>query len=153
MAKTDLVGYCGLHCGACGIYQGRIRQAVENLRRVLGAYGFDKMSSELAQWEPSFKHYQEFEQVMDGVVKLFGGCPACVGGGGDPTCPIRQCCKPKGYATCAECSEMNSCDKLKQREWALQRLRQVKEQGVKNWAEEMEEKVGAGYCYLDEKRQ
>jgi len=153
MPKMDLVGYCGLHCGACGIYQGRIKQAVENLRKAMGAYGFDKMAPELAQWEPSLKHYPEFEQVTDGIVKLFGGCPACTGGGGDPTCPIRECAKPKGYATCAECSEMDKCHKLQQREWALKGLKQVKEQGVQNWAEEMEKKVAAGYCYLDEKRE
>ncbi len=94
--SNSLVGYCGLYCGACGTFQGRIKQAVENLRKVIGAYGFDKIAPDLAKWEPTLKHYAEFEQVMDGVVKLFGECSACTGGGGDPNCVIRECCKPRG---------------------------------------------------------
>jgi hypothetical protein len=48
-SSENLVGYCGLYCGACGIYQGRIKQAVENLRGVIQAYGFNKISAELAR--------------------------------------------------------------------------------------------------------
>ncbi|MEM2058924.1 MAG: hypothetical protein QXO76_11855 [Thermoproteota archaeon] len=47
----ELVGYCGLYCGACGIYQGRIKLAVENLRKVINAYGFDRIAPELAKWD------------------------------------------------------------------------------------------------------
>ncbi|MEM2930456.1 MAG: DUF3795 domain-containing protein [Thermoproteota archaeon] len=105
------MGYCGLYCGACGIYQGRIKLAVENLRKVIGAYGFDKITPELAKWDPAFKNYAEFERVLDGLVRLFGECPGCVAGGGNPDCTVRQCCKQKDYATCAECTEMYTCGK------------------------------------------
>ena len=114
----NLIGYCGLYCGACGIYQGRIKQAVENLRKIIGAYGFDKIAPELAKWEPAFQHYGEFEKVMDGLVKLFGECPGCIGGGGDPNCKLRQCCGQKSYITCVECAEMGTCKKLEQYNWA-----------------------------------
>ncbi|MEM3523776.1 MAG: hypothetical protein QXU11_12405 [Thermoproteota archaeon] len=66
-----MVGYCDSYCGACEIYQGKIKQAVENPRRI-SAYGFDKTMPELAKWEPAFQHYTEFEKVMDGLVKIFG---------------------------------------------------------------------------------
>jgi hypothetical protein len=49
------MGYCGLYCGACGIYWRRIKLAVENLRKVIGVYGFDKISPELAKWNPLFQ--------------------------------------------------------------------------------------------------
>ena len=75
----NLIGYCGLYCGACGIYQGRITQVVKNLRKVIGAYGFDKIAPELAKWEPTLQYYAEFEKVMDGLVKLFGECLGCIG--------------------------------------------------------------------------
>ncbi|MCK4434643.1 hypothetical protein KAU92_04060 [Candidatus Bathyarchaeota archaeon] len=39
---ADFVGYCGLYCNACGIRQGKIKNAVDNLRNVIAAYGFDK---------------------------------------------------------------------------------------------------------------
>jgi len=88
----NLLGYCGLYCGACGIYLGRIRQAVENLRKIISTYGFDKFAPELAKWEPAFQHYTEFENVLNGFVKMVGKCQSCVGGGGDPTCTVQECC-------------------------------------------------------------
>jgi len=151
-SPRHLVGYCGLYCGACGIYQGRIKHAVENLRNIIGAYGFDKIAPELAKWEPSLEHYAEFDQVMTGLVKLFGECPACVDGGGDPNCAVRECCKQKAYATCAECVEMESCEKLrKYGPHALGGLRKIKSMGIDEWIKEMQKKADAGYCYLDER--
>jgi hypothetical protein len=152
-SARNLVGYCGLYCGACGIYRGRIKQAVENLQGVIRAYGFDKMSSELAKWEPSLQHYKEFEQVMNGLTKLFGECPGCAEGGGDPTCEIRICCKQKGHTICVECTEMDTCKKLTQRDWTMKTLKAIKATGVKDWLADMQKKVKAGYCYLDEKRE
>jgi len=150
-APKNLVGYCGLYCGACGIYQGRIKQAVENLRKIISHYGFDKITSELAKWEPAFQHYTEFESVMDGFVKIFGERPGCVKGGGDPNCAVRECCKQKAYTTCAECVEMETCGKLQRYAWALEKLQKIKATGVDKWTEEMQKKVEAGYCYLDER--
>jgi len=145
------MGYCGLYCGACGIYQGRIKQAVENLRKVIGCYGFDKIMPELAKWEASFRHYTEFENVMDGLVKLFGECPGCIKGGGDPNCAVRECAKQKAYPTCAECTEMKTCEKLKRYgPHASEGLQKIKTVGVDKWAQEMQKKVDSGYCYLDE---
>lgn len=150
-SAENLIGYCGLYCSACGIRQGRIKHAVENLRKVIGAYGFDKIMPELAKWETSFQHYPEFEKVMGGLVKLFGECPGCVAGGGDPNCAIRECCKQKGYTTCAECAEMETCEKIKRYgPQTLVNLRKIKTMGISRWVEEMRNKVSDGYCYLDE---
>ena len=115
MATTDLanlVGHCGLHCNACGIRQGKIKKAVNDLHKIIAAYGFDKAMPKLANWEPSFKHYNEFSQVMNGLVKMFGYCPGCLQGGGDPNCKVRSCAKQKGYRTCAECDESETCEPL-----------------------------------------
>lgn len=147
----NLIGYCGLYCGACGIYQGRMKQAVENLRKIIGYYGFDKITVELAKWEPAFQHYAEFENVLNGLVKLFGECAGCAEGGGDPNCAIRECCRQKGYTICAECAKMEACEKLQQYTWAKEGLQKIKAMGVNKWAEEMRKKVNAGYCSLDER--
>jgi len=149
-SPRELVGYCGIFCGACGIYQGRIKEAVENLRKVIGAYGFDKIGPELAKWNPAFKNYAEFEQVLDGFIKLFSECPGCVVGGGNPDCVIRPCCSPKKYATCIECVEMDTCEKLLREVGSLENLKRIKAAGVDKWAKEMQKKVEAGYCMLDE---
>lgn len=125
---------------------------MENLRSVITAYGFDKVMPELAKWEPSFQHYPEFESVMNGLTKLFGECPGCIGGGGDPDCAVRQCAKQKGYATCAECDAMKTCEKVqKYGPKALEGLRKIKTVGVDKWVEEMQKKVDSGYCYLNER--
>jgi len=151
-SPKNLVGYCGLYCGACGIYQERIKQAVENLRNVIGVYGFDKIMPELAKWEPAFQHYAEFEGVMNGLVKIFGECPGCIKGGGDPNCAVRECCKQKAYATCAECAEVQTCAKLQRYgTHALEGIQKIKAVGVDKWTEEMQRKVDSGYCYLDER--
>ena len=153
MAESDassLVGYCGLYCNACGIRQGKIKVAVSNLRNILATYGFDKVMPELANWEPSFKHYNEFDQVMNGLVKMFGACPGCLQGGGDPNCKVRSCAKQKGYRTCAECSEAETCENLAPYRKgyglapALQSLRQ---NGIGKYAEEMQREVDKGYSY------
>ncbi len=45
---------------------------------------------------------------------------------------------------------MEECGKI-QREKMRETFRGIKQQGVANWAEEMQRKVNASYCYLDEK--
>lgn len=153
MAETDLsnlVGYCGLYCNACGIRLGKIKSAVGNLRGIIAAYGFDKLMPELSKWEPSFKHYDQFNQVMHGLVKLFGSCPSCLEGGGDPNCKVRSCAKQKGYRTCAECSEAETCENLApyRKGYGLTpALESIKQKGIEGYAEEMQRKVDEGYSY------
>jgi len=148
----DLVGYCSLYCGACGIYLGKIKQAVENLRKIVSAYGFDKIASELAKWEPAFQHYTEFENFMEGLVKMFGECPGCIKGGGDPNCAVRECCEQKAYTTCPVCPEIERCEKLKRYGLqALEGLQKIRTMGLDKWAKEMQKRVDTGYCYLDER--
>jgi len=149
---TKLVGYCGLHCGACGIYQGRIAQQVDALHSTIQAYGFDKMKDQLATWEPAFKHYPEFDQVMTALAKMFGSCPGCPAGGGDPNCAIRKCAQAKNYIACSDCTQMTSCDTLKRYPNAPTRLKGIRQQGLKAWQKDMEKRVKAGYCYLDDKK-
>jgi hypothetical protein len=145
---VNLVGYCGLHCNACSIRQGKIKAAVNNLRDVIAAYGFDKIMPDLANWEPSFKHYDEFKQVMDGLVKMFGYCSGCLEGGGDPNCKVRSCAKQKGYRTCTECAEAKTCQKLDPyRKYFEPALQSIKKNGIKGYAEEMQKKVEQGYSY------
>ena len=156
MAKpTELIGYCGLYCGACGIQQGKIKTAVDNLLKPIKTYGFDKIADQLANWEPAFKHHKEFEQVLEAYKKLFGECPCCIQGGGDPECKVRICAKEKGYTTCVECREMATCQPLEQ--WRKspgfqQRMQRIKQVGAAKYAKEMDEKVKTGYCYLDEQK-
>ena len=145
---VNYVGYCGLYCKACGINQGKIKAAVDNLHGLVASYGFDKIMPELAQWEPRFNHYKEFEQVMNGLVKMFGDCPGCLQGGGDPNCKVRSCAKQKDYRTCTECSEAEKCDKLAPyQNYFNIALKGIKQDGITKFAEEMQKKVDEGYTH------
>ena len=46
---------------------------------------------------------------------------------------------------------MEKCEKLKQYGQVSERLREIKTKGVDNWTDEMQKKVDAGFCYLDER--
>lgn len=47
-----------------GIYRGRIKLAVENLRKTIGAYGFDRIAPELVKWDPAFKNYGSSKELV-----------------------------------------------------------------------------------------
>ncbi|MFX1514005.1 MAG: DUF3795 domain-containing protein [Promethearchaeota archaeon] len=150
MSNTqNLVAYCGLYCGACGIRQGAFSKPIEQLTNIIKFYGFDKEMDEFSKWEPAFKHYKEFEQVLDALNKTFGSCSDCRSGGGDPNCKIRPCASEKGLITCVECSELGTCEILKQYPWASSNLQTIKKEGFDSWLATMESKVAAGYSYLD----
>jgi hypothetical protein len=136
MASTDpvsQVGYCGLYCNACGIRQGKIKTAVNNLRGIIAAYGFDKMMPELAKWEPSF---------------------GCFQGGGDPNCIARSCAKERGFRTCADCDEAETCENLAPFrigfEGLLSGLKIIRQKGIGIYAEESQKEVDEGHYYLEE---
>jgi hypothetical protein len=151
MAATDTVnavGYCGLYCNACSIRQGKIKAAVNNLRDIIAAYQFDKIMPDLANYDPCFKQYDGFKQVMDGFVRVFGDCSGCVQGGGDPNCKVRSCAKLKGYRTCAECAEAKACRKLDPCRMYLEHgLQSIEKNGIKSYAGKMQKKVDQGYSY------
>lgn len=141
----NYVGYCGLYCNACGIRQGKIKNAVANLRQVIESYGFDKIMPELSKYEPSLKHYKEFERVMEGLVKLFGGCPGCLEGGGDPNCKVRTCAQEKTLRTCMECGDAKDCENLAPyRKYYEEALKVVKEHDLQTYAKAMQKKVDKG---------
>lgn len=112
--RTSSEGYCGL-CHACGIYLGKTRQAAENLQKVIRSYGVDRVALKLVDLEPAFEHYAEFEKVLDGFVRFFGDCSGCFVGDGDPECTVRECCREKAYATCIECHDLDTCERLRGR--------------------------------------
>jgi hypothetical protein len=151
MVATDTVNsvaYCGLYCNACRIRQEKVKEAVTNLRDTIASFGIEKSVPELANWEPSFKHYDEFKQVMDGLTKIFGYCAGCLENGGDPNCKVRLCARQKGYRTCSVCTEAQSCQKLNPyRKYFEPALQSIKESGIKDYAEKMQKRVDEGYSY------
>ena len=109
MTNSDLIAYCGLYCGDCFGYQGKIADLARDLRKELRAAKFEKTAEVIPFKE--FKHYKECYEVLGALVRL--RCKrTCKGGGGPPFCKMRKCCQKKGIDGCWVCDEFETCKHL-----------------------------------------
>jgi len=125
MGKQDenLVAYCGLNCAECFGYKLAVSEAAKSLRRELRAAKLKGAWKEI----PFLGEYEPFKKSLDGLAML--RCPkACRGGGGPPWCKIRRCCQKKGFDGCWECSEFETCKKL--RKEYIKNIRAIKKMGI-----------------------
>ena len=133
----DLVAYCGLYCGDCFGYKGKIADLARDLRKELRQAKFDRAAEGIPFKE--FKHYKECYEVLGAMVRL--RCKnACKGGGGPPFCKIRKCCQKKGYEGCWKCEEFETCKKLDflepiHKDAHIKNLRKIKKQGIDKFLE------------------
>ena len=89
---TELASYCGLYCGACDIYQKRIGQSGKELKKVLDAYRFNEIATQV----PGLDGYETFYKVLNTIITFFGQCPGCQKGGADPQCKSVFVARKKG---------------------------------------------------------
>lgn len=109
MAKTEtdtLTAYCGLDCGKCFGYTKTISEVAKGLRRTMRAEKIKQVWPSI----PFLGDYESFKKSLDALAGL--RCSGCREGGGPPWCKIRTCAQKRGYETCAECTEFESCEKL-----------------------------------------
>ena len=106
-AKTDaLIAYCGLDCSRCFGYTKTISEASKGLRRTMRAEKIKQVWPSI----PFLGDYDSFKKTLDALAGL--RCGGCREGGGPPWCKIRTCCRNRGYESCAQCDEFESCEKL-----------------------------------------
>jgi hypothetical protein len=75
----NLIAYCGLYCGDCFSYKGKVADLARDLRKELRQAKFDKIAEGIPFEE--FKHYKECYETLGALVRL--RCKnACKGGGG-----------------------------------------------------------------------
>ena len=101
-----LMAYCGLDCSTCFGYTKTISEAAKGLRRTMRA---EKMKQVWPSM-PFLGDYDAFKKDLDALAGL--RCRGCLEGGGNPFCQIRKCCLERGYRSCAQCDEFESCEKL-----------------------------------------
>ena len=113
MAERQMVGYCGLYCGECFSYLGKVADLARDLRKELRQCKFDRTATALVNipYFANLKDYQQCYQVLGTMVK-FRCKNGCRGGGGSPACKMRTCCQKKGIEGCWECQEYETCEKL-----------------------------------------
>lgn len=110
---VNLIGYCGLYCGDCHAYTGKIPDLAQDLRRQLRESKYDKFAEFISTYSfgKDFKHYDECYKVLGAMVK-FRCEKGCRAGGGSRLCKIRQCCQKKDIEGCWECPEFEECNEL-----------------------------------------
>jgi len=85
--EEKLVAYCGLYCGDCFGYKGKIANLAKELRQELRLAKFDKMAKGIP-----FKAFENYQECYDVLGAL--------------------CCRKKNLEGCWECTEIESCKKL-----------------------------------------
>ena len=98
---TNLIAFCGLYCGDCHGYTGKIPDLARDLRKELREVHYDKFASFISTYSfgKDFKNYDECYKVLGAMVK-FRCRKGCRGGGGSPFCKIRKCVQKKGFDGC-----------------------------------------------------
>jgi hypothetical protein len=109
----NLIAYCGLYCGDCHGYNGKIPDLARDLRKELRQIHYDKFADFISNYSfgKDFKNYDECYKVLGAMVK-FRCRKGCQNGGGSPFCKIRKCIQKKGIDGCWKCTEFETCKKL-----------------------------------------
>ena len=162
--ETRLIAPCGIYCGACDMMLGKSRSNAQEMCRILKGFNF-------ADVGPFFMGTDQgkVQEFLDILERWGQGdrCPGCLGGGGNPACPIQICSNEKGYLTCAECDVM-PCKRSAGNEnwfqdaaaflelitrrynnWNIKNLERIKEIGYRRFIDEMQDKVKAGFMTSD----
>ena len=130
--NKNLIAYCGLYCGDCFGYKGKVADLARDLRKELRQEKFDIAVKGIPFKE--FEHYKECYDVLGAMVRL--RCKsACSGGGGNPFCKVRKCCQKKGIEGCFQCDEFETCEKLdslkvNHGDAHIRNLRRIKKKGA-----------------------
>jgi len=114
VAQDDsLIAYCGLYCGDCHGFSGKIPDLARDLRKELRKMRYDKFAEFLSTFSfaKDFRNYEECYKVLGAMVK-FRCRKGCRDGGGSPFCKIRKCAQKKGIEGCWLCEMFESCEKL-----------------------------------------
>ena len=97
MIKNKSIAHCGLDCEKC-----EARIATKN--------NDDALREEVARKWSIWNNANITKEMINCEGCRLDGIkfPFC-----DKMCPIRQCALAKGFATCGDCENLESCDKIK----------------------------------------
>jgi hypothetical protein len=112
-ANRELIAYCGLYCGGCPSYLGKIADMARDLRKELRQAKFARQAEGMPKisFFSTFKNYPTCYEVLGTMVRLRCG-KGCLEGGDNPYCKTRSCYRRKGIEDCWECSKFEVCNKL-----------------------------------------
>lgn len=145
-----LIGYCGIYCGGCGMYRGRIiAKVAQDLKELIEAHKYP-------EWVPEFGgidfKFTEFRKGLAYFTKKNSGCycqESCIDGGGVPGCEIKQCAKNRGVEICFECDEFPCklfSSFLTRHPEIVEEEKKFKKLGMEKWVASKEEESKKGYA-------
>ena len=136
---ASLVAYCGLYCGDCHGFNGRIPDLAKDLRKELRMHRYDTFAEFISQYSfgKDFKGYEDCYRVLGAMVR-FRCRKGCRRGGGSPFCKIRICAQKRGFDGCWECVEFEDCKKLEflvpvHGDAHIKNLRKIKRKSIDNF--------------------
>ncbi len=139
--QEGLVAYCGLYCGDCPGYKGRVADLARDLRKELRQSKFGQIAEAMAD-VPFFAVYKNYPQCYEvlGAMVRFRCKRTCRGGGGPPLCKMRACCRKKGIEGCWQCDEFETCRKLdflepSHNDAHIKNLKAIRKTGIKSFLE------------------
>ena len=108
-----LIGYCGLYCGDCFWYTGKVARLAGELSKEIRSSGYDGYARYVSHFPTGsgLKDFDRFQQVL-AVMQEPGCTKACRDGGCDPKCSFRRCCRAHGYEGCWQCKRFEKCPGL-----------------------------------------
>ncbi|NHJ25387.1 MAG: DUF3795 domain-containing protein [Candidatus Lokiarchaeota archaeon] len=89
-----MIAYCGINCSECPAYLATQKDDYEELKKVAKEWSNESMS---------FKPEEIYCDGCNQEECIFRWCREC---------PIRSCCREKGFKNCAYCEDY-FCDNLK----------------------------------------
>ena len=112
-SDASLIAYCGLYCGDCHGFDGRVPDLARDLRKELRKHRYDKFAEFISKYSfgKDFKGYADCYRVLGAMVR-FRCRKGCKSGGGSPFCKIRVCAQKKDLEGCWECVDFEGCKKL-----------------------------------------
>lgn len=135
--KIELLAYCGLYCGDCLGFMGVIANAARDFKAVLERYRFDMTVK--CVFPEELRDYDAFHEALGFMTSL--RCTRICRERDDTgsSCDVRKCCRTKGYYACHECSDLETCDKLRtvlgrlHADSCLRNLKAIREMGLEDW--------------------
>lgn len=156
----DLVGYCGIYCGACARW--REHEAVKGCAAILAEIVECHNFKDLASHHGAEFDYKEFRKGLDFLARndtWFVCQKSCRDDEAKAGCPLRKCCNSRGLDVCFECDEF-PCDRMKEMaaaaegEWVrplMEAGKGYRELGKTEWLRRLAEKAEQGFEFHTKK--
>ncbi|MFX1294860.1 MAG: DUF3795 domain-containing protein [Promethearchaeota archaeon] len=163
--ETHLIAPCGIYCGACDTFLGKSSKLAKEIYRIIDGFNITDVGSFILGVDT--KKIKNFLKILKKLSKS-SKCPGCLGGGGNPMCPLKSCPKEKNLLTCAECNQMpcpvNENDRAnpltssagyleliskRYNNWNIENLKKINKIGYRKFINEMQEQVKNGFLTSD----